>query len=403
MSRLIIIQGLPASGKSTKAAELAASLINSVVVEMDEIRKEMGILNLPFNKEKETQVKQIRDSRIRKYLKDGKIVISSDTNLKQDTTKRLEEIAAQSRSTVEYISLTDVSLEECIRRDSARDRSVGEAVIRRFYNQYLRPDDPIYKFGKYGNHPSGLDNVIVIGDIHGQHEKLTNLLLRVGIYIDSFEWVNSNNYYCVFLGDLNDPRLSDPKLNLPPYSSSLRCIYIVKKLVDLGWATLIQSNHQKNLIQAIRGERTRYSYGLEYTMEEMREEDLVDYVPYRGIADWLSNQPYFYKFYCGRKLFICTHAKYTVGMKQYIPTGNEIQNALYGPVDKNIKYVPGGKDPRIHWWLDETNRIEGAVQISGHYHTYYSTDWVKIIDSECGNDGGLLTGYLPVTNQTIQV
>ena len=47
---------------------------------------------------------------------------------------------------VEIKDFTDVSVEECIKRDLTRPNSVGEAVIRKMYTQYLKPKAEVMEY-----------------------------------------------------------------------------------------------------------------------------------------------------------------------------------------------------------------------------------------------------------------
>ena len=74
MRRLIVCKGLSFSGKTTWANEEAERLGNCVVVTKDDIRKELGRV-------KEGKVIKRRNELIVQALKEGKNVISADTNL----------------------------------------------------------------------------------------------------------------------------------------------------------------------------------------------------------------------------------------------------------------------------------------------------------------------------------
>ena len=136
MAKVIIYKGLSGSGKTTKALEFLKNNPNAVMVERDNIREGLG--NYSFPKD-EKLVKLIRDSMVTLALKAGKTVIISDTNLKNSNLQEL--ITLCRNSNVDYNiddSFLTVPLDVCIVRDKAREKSVGEQVIRRQWKEYLK-------------------------------------------------------------------------------------------------------------------------------------------------------------------------------------------------------------------------------------------------------------------------
>lgn len=130
MSTLIILQGLPASGKSTKARELCQPGKN-VRINRDLLRE---MLHFGFSLKEEDTVKKAEAMIIKYFLNKGRDVIVDDTNLKDNTVKWLYKMAAECDSDVEFIKI-DTPLEECIKRDAMRDNPVGKGIIRHMYKQ----------------------------------------------------------------------------------------------------------------------------------------------------------------------------------------------------------------------------------------------------------------------------
>ena len=129
---IIVTIGLPGSGKSTWANEWAlpenTENNNRVVICKDDIR-----LEHPNWEEK--QVLAERDRQIEFYLNQGCDIAVADTNLNPIHLRSIIKNFGQ-RAQVRVKSFLDVSMEECIRRDSVRNNRVGAEVIRRMYNQY---------------------------------------------------------------------------------------------------------------------------------------------------------------------------------------------------------------------------------------------------------------------------
>lgn len=141
MSKVIILKGLPASGKTTWAkAQLSNG--NYMRISKDVIRNEMMG---HWDRKKEKQVLKIRDNLIRFGLELNKNLIIDDTNLNPIHEKNIRKIASEYNAKVELKDdFLKVSPEECIERDLQRDNSVGASVIWGMYEQYVAPD-PVTK------------------------------------------------------------------------------------------------------------------------------------------------------------------------------------------------------------------------------------------------------------------
>jgi predicted kinase len=137
MPTLIITRGLQGSGKTTRAkAWVAEDLTHRARVNRDDIRAQLhdGEWRGP---DTEPQVIAVRDAAIRALLRKGVDVVCDDTNLPSRTARDLRRIAVLAGAEFEVWDLTDVPVDECVRRDAARDRVVGEQVIRDAYQRYL--------------------------------------------------------------------------------------------------------------------------------------------------------------------------------------------------------------------------------------------------------------------------
>lgn len=132
MNKLIILQGCPAAGKSTWAREFIKGKKDWVIVNRDSIREGRGDYWIP---EQEKFISELEVFHIRKALEYGLNVIIDATNLNPTTLAKWDAIAKEFSAEVEIKSF-DIPLDEAIRRDSERSRSVGEKVIRDFYNRY---------------------------------------------------------------------------------------------------------------------------------------------------------------------------------------------------------------------------------------------------------------------------
>lgn len=134
--RLMVLRGLPASGKSTFARGLEASDPSRWVrVNKDDIRARL--LSTGWTKEKErTVVIPERDRLITQALVSGKNVVVDDTNFEAKHMKRFHELAGLFSAVIEVRDF-EIDVEEAIRRDAGRARPVGEAVIRDMAARHL--------------------------------------------------------------------------------------------------------------------------------------------------------------------------------------------------------------------------------------------------------------------------
>lgn len=148
--KVIITKGLPASGKTTFAKEWVANdPENRVRVEKDEIRKDSHLFKSGSYSHKrgdESIVIAERDRQIRQALSSGKSVVSSDTNLVQKHITKITNIAKEHGAEVEVKSFLDVPLSTVIERDSKREDSVGEQVIRRMFHEQVKSMPTFLKY-----------------------------------------------------------------------------------------------------------------------------------------------------------------------------------------------------------------------------------------------------------------
>ncbi len=139
--KLIATRGLPASGKSSWAAEEKARLeahnLKVEIVNKDDIRNTLVAQGWVWSNKNEQDVKNIQVQTIKDLFAAGyDVVISSDTNFGSHK-ERLQQLAKACGAEFEVKDFTKVDVNECIRRDRAREKKVGEAVIRDMYAKYL--------------------------------------------------------------------------------------------------------------------------------------------------------------------------------------------------------------------------------------------------------------------------
>lgn len=143
MATLTITRGLPACGKTTYArAWVAENPVGRVRVNRDDLRAmcHAGTFVQQSNETVGTEraIIAARDAAITALLKRGVDVVNDDTNLPQRVCRDLRRLAVLTASDFAVVDMTDVPVDECLRRDAVRERSVGEAVIRDMWQRFVR-------------------------------------------------------------------------------------------------------------------------------------------------------------------------------------------------------------------------------------------------------------------------
>lgn len=144
MKKVIILRGLPGSGKSTYAKQLVSENPNTYKrINRDDLR--MMFDNGCVSKGNENFVKKVRDMLIVKALEEGKHVIVDDTNLSDKNEKRIRQLvdefnAAHGDQVQVEVKEMETPLEECIARDAQRPVPVGASVIRQMHRQFYMPE-----------------------------------------------------------------------------------------------------------------------------------------------------------------------------------------------------------------------------------------------------------------------
>ena len=141
MKKILILRGLPASGKSTFARKLLNENPNAWKrLNKDELRAMLDdSIHSPAN---EQFVNRVRDMLLMEALKAKKNVIIDDTNLTEKPIEQIREIAqryTQQSGIQVHIEIKEMTtpLEECLERDAVREKKVGSEVIMRMYRTHI--------------------------------------------------------------------------------------------------------------------------------------------------------------------------------------------------------------------------------------------------------------------------
>lgn len=143
--KIILTRGLPASGKTSWSKEFVKNSNGKAKrINKDDLR-EMVDVGL-YSKTNEQMILNARDNLICTFIEGGaETIIVDDTNFEEKHFNAMKDIADQFTTftdrdiTVEYKDFLDVSLDECIHRDSLRLKPVGEKVIKGMHQRYILP------------------------------------------------------------------------------------------------------------------------------------------------------------------------------------------------------------------------------------------------------------------------
>lgn len=135
---LIILVGLPASGKSAFALKLKEQLEKSFknkvkIIDPDIIRDE--VFPNSFNFKNEPQIREKNKHSVRKHLIKGDIVINDDLNYYSSMRHDLK-LIADSLNIGYYIIYISTPLNICLKRNEERGKPIPNEVIKNIYNKF---------------------------------------------------------------------------------------------------------------------------------------------------------------------------------------------------------------------------------------------------------------------------
>ena len=132
MNKILVLQGVPGSGKTTWAREFVNGKKDWVIVNRDSFRNGRGDYWIPSQ---ETYIDNLEEFAVRNAIEEDLNVIIDATNLNPKTINKWIDISKEYFVDVEFKEFK-ISFEEAIERDSKRERPVGKKVIKRFFRMY---------------------------------------------------------------------------------------------------------------------------------------------------------------------------------------------------------------------------------------------------------------------------
>lgn len=137
MSKILVLTGPPASGKTTFARNFVKEHDRWVIVSRDSIRSSLGEYWVP---DREDLVSKIERDTIISSIQKGWNVIIDATNNNKNTIAKWEAVADEYKCEIEYKDFW-IPFHEAIKNDNSptRERRIGYKVIKSFYERY-RPE-----------------------------------------------------------------------------------------------------------------------------------------------------------------------------------------------------------------------------------------------------------------------
>lgn len=129
---LLVLVGVPASGKTLWAKEFIKDKSTWIRVNRDDIRLMCGDYWIPS---REKLINNYEELMVKGALAYDYNVIIDATNLNPKTKAKWKEIASNFNAKLEYKEFI-IPYKEAIKRDKNRDLQVGEDTIRMFYRKY---------------------------------------------------------------------------------------------------------------------------------------------------------------------------------------------------------------------------------------------------------------------------
>ena len=142
MNTIIILRGIQGSGKSTWARIwVNQDSEHRIRINKDDIRRMLGKYWVPS---REKLVSQIQQSILHNALNNNFNIVIDNMNLNDWEVKKITDTITfhnqysdkEERYKIKYKDFFNISLEECIKRDSKRENPIGEEVIRSTFDKY---------------------------------------------------------------------------------------------------------------------------------------------------------------------------------------------------------------------------------------------------------------------------
>lgn len=216
-------------------------------------------------------------------LEAGRLTVVDATSVQPESRRPLVELAKQHDSLAVAI-VFDVPERLCIERNRSRpNRSLSAGVIHRQRDQMRRSLRNLQREGfRYVyllDSPEKIDAAVVerqrlrvnrrddhgpfdiVGDVHGCHEELTQLLGKLGYQRSGASFTHPDGRRLILLGDLVDRGPDTPGV-----------LRLVMTLAHDGTALCVVGNHDQKLMRALKGRNVQVSHGLQQSLAQLESD-----------------------------------------------------------------------------------------------------------------------------------
>lgn len=357
MRSLVILRGSPASGKSTWINEMG---LKNYTLSADELRllTESPIL-VPDKKHRVISQKNdhyvwtLLFELLEKRMSRGEFVLIDATHSKSSDFSRYNKLCERYRYRKYYVDFSDVSIEECKRRNALREdyKRVPEEVIDKMYSR-LKTQQKTSGWVEVDKHNfwneigmkcldmNHYNRIHVFGDIHGCYNPLKE-------YFEKYPY-NENEMY-IFCGDYIDRGKQNKETLefLIPMSANKNVLFL-------------EGNHEKwlNYYSLDELENIKSKTFIHKTMLDIIDLDKKDI---RAFYRKMGQIAY---FQYGGMTYLMSH-----GGISYIP--NELQLVA------TEQFINGVGDYNVHIdevYVNNITKEKPVIQIHGHRNTYEIDD-----------------------------
>jgi protein phosphatase len=277
---LVVLVGVSGSGKSTFAAR---HFLATEVVSSDFCR---GLVADDENDQKATDAAfEVLYLIAAKRLDAGRLTVVDATNVQPESRRGLIELA-KAHDALAVAVVLDLPEQVCAARNSSRpERQFGRHVLRNQREQLRRSLKAIRREGfhrvfvlsseaeiaatRFEREPLWNDRKSdhgpfdIIGDVHGCHAELVELLAQLGYEVDNegSVAVHPDGRRALFLGDLVDRGPATPAV-----------LRLTMNMVVSSNAVCLPGNHEVKLLRALQGRNVTTGHGLDRSLEQLSVE-----------------------------------------------------------------------------------------------------------------------------------
>lgn len=137
--KMVIMRGIPGSGKTTYSKQLVDQGYNRI--SKDDIREMLN--NYKLNNSDEKLVHDIQMNILRTLILDGRNIVIDNTHIRDSYIKEIKDAVERMSKLVNYeyeieMKLINTDLKVCIERNAKRSRPVFEKVIKKMHDDLVK-------------------------------------------------------------------------------------------------------------------------------------------------------------------------------------------------------------------------------------------------------------------------